>query len=176
MELQEPRIEFKDTFIEAVKEYQADTDNSFRNRWYKKLSIDELEKNFPAFVKKEIAASRGEDLPEGYVPHSTYWLMDSGRFAGQVNIRHRLTPELERAGGHIGYDIRPSQRGRGLGNQILALALPKAKELGIERVLMLADTRNAASLKVIENNGGVFYDVIPNQTGDGEYKRYWIVL
>ena len=43
-------------------------------------------------------------LPSNYVPSYSYFLInDNGKFAGIVNIRVRLTDNLLKYGGHIGY-------------------------------------------------------------------------
>ena len=169
-------MEYKDSFIEAVGEFQADTDYTHRWQWYKAQSVAELEKDFPGFVERERSHARGENLREGYVPYSTYWLVDGGRFIGQTNVRHQLNDHLLQIGGHIGYDIRPSKRGNGYGNKILELALQKAKELGIERALITSDIRNLASRKIIEKNGGVFENQIRNPEMGHDALRFWIDL
>lgn len=174
MELVLPSTEYKDSYIAAVKEFQADSDSSHFSRSYKIKNVTELEADFDAFVQKELSHSRGENLPEGWVPHTTYWLVDNGEFVGSVNIRHRLTERLEKTGGHIGYGIRPSQRKKGYGSAILRLALPKAKELGITRALITCDSRNEGSRKVIEKNGGIFQDMIDNIEVEGKLQRFWI--
>jgi predicted acetyltransferase len=71
-------------------------------------------------------------------------------------------------GGHIGYDVRPSARQRGHATAMLAAALPVARGLGIDRVLVTCDDDNIASRKVIEASGGVLED----QRGDK--LRYWV--
>ncbi len=53
MELVEPSAEYKASFIEAVKEFQADADYTHRTRWYQKQSVPELEADFDAFVERE---------------------------------------------------------------------------------------------------------------------------
>src|SRR3990167_2837175 len=131
MELVQPSAEYKDSFIEAVREFQADADYTHRNKWYRALSIPELEKDFEAFIEGERLARLG-NLPAKYdVPRDEYWLGDDGEFVGRVTLRHRINERLLVIGGHLGFDIRPSKRGQGYGNKALELAIPKAKELGL---------------------------------------------
>ncbi|MBN2296461.1 MAG: GNAT family N-acetyltransferase [Pirellulales bacterium] len=100
--------------------------------------------------------SRGIDLPEGFVPSNTYWLVrDNSTILGTLSLRHRLNENLRKIGGHIGYAIRPSQRNKGYATRMLEMALPKARELGLSRVLVTCNTENRASARVIEKNGGV---------------------
>ena len=80
----------------------------------------------------------GLDLPDGFVPNSTFWLADaSGRRLGLVNLRHSLTESGVIRGGRIGYEVRPSDRGKGYGTRFLALTLLKAREMGLTRVASL---------------------------------------
>mgnify|MGYP001183576954 FL=1 len=116
------------------------------------------------------------DVPEGLVPADTYFLYDTrrSRILGTTQIRHYLNEGLTIRGGHIGYGLRPSERGKGFGKKMLALALKKAKELGLNKVLVTCDKDNIASAKTIIANGGVLenelvYEGVPIQ-------RYWIQL
>lgn len=172
MKLVFPSSEYKDSFIQALKEYQA-TDAADRKDIYE-LNSEDLEKDFTLYVSKLLSESEGKNLPDGYVPQTTYWLIDNDEFIGRVSIRHTLTELLLREGGHIGYDIRPSKRNKGYGKKILQLSLPKAKELGIHKALVTCDENNIGSKKIIEANGGVFENVIEIGKGRPRKLRYWI--
>ena len=74
---------------------------------------------------------------------------------GAVNIRHRLNEQLLLNGGHIGDGIRPSQRHKGFGTQMIALALMECRKIGLSKVLMVCDKENTASARTIQKNGGV---------------------
>ena len=174
MELVEPSAHYKDSFIDAVKEYRTSNEDSDRSDRHAQLSIDELDQNFDAFVEIVRGHAKGEGLPDGYVPESEYWLVDSETYVGRVHIRHQLTNHLRQLGGHIGYDIRPSMRGHGFGNTILALALPYAKALGISPVLVTCDVTNVPSRKVIEKNGGTLENQVQNPATGVDKLRYWI--
>lgn len=104
--------------------------------------------NFPAMVQELLDAHNGINIPETWVPDSTYWLVtDENKIVGAVNIRHSLTKHLFNAGGHIGYGIRPSERRKGYATKLLALSLEKTKELDITKVLVVCDAVNTASEK-----------------------------
>ena len=108
------------------------------------------------------------------VPSTTYFCLDTNRniFVGAVNIRHYLNDTLLQSGGHIGDGIRPSERRKGFGTQMLKLALDKCREMGIEKVLMICDKENIASAKTIINNGGRLENEIMH---NGTFiQRYWI--
>ena len=89
----------------------------------------------------------------GLEPHP-----DPDTYLGRINLRHHLNEGLSEIGGHIGYDVRPTARRRGHATAMLAAALPRAAELGIDQALVTCDAENTASRKVIEANGGVLED------------------
>ena len=62
---------------------------------------------------------------DGLVPDSVFFLLDidRNRLLGAVNIRHYLNERLLKDGGHIGDGIRPSERGKGYGTEMVRLAL-----------------------------------------------------
>ena len=120
------------------------------------------------------------NLPQGWVGAATLWLVDdeAQRFLGQIDIRYRLTESLLRYGGHIGYAIRLGEWNKGYGTRMLALALPMAKALGIERCLITCDDDNPGSARVMEKNGFVLGDKVDNVI-DGHAiitRRYWKTL
>ena len=115
-------------------------------------------------------------VPPGHVASDTYVLKDdTGRIYGMASLRHELTDALLVSGGHIGYGIRPSERGKGYGTRQLALALEKYRERGVDKVLVTCDQDNAASAKVAMHNGGILGDEIVEEDGN-ILQRYWITL
>lgn len=90
-----------------------------------------------------------------------YWWVAGARFLGRARLNLRLTEELTEFGGHIGYDIRPTARGRGHATALLRAVLGAARDAGIERALLTCAPDNHASRRVIERNGGAFTDVSP---------------
>ena len=173
MKLLTPTAEYKESFLEAVGEYRSDFSHKPCNARYVALDLNALANDFGSYVRREIERAEGKNLPVGFVPDSIFWLIDNDEFIGSVRIRHTLTPHLLNAGGHIGYDIRPSMRNRGFGSKILELAIPKAHELGIDRILLTCDENNVASRKIIEKNGGVLENEYHDDTGIGKL-RFWI--
>ncbi|HZE86594.1 MAG TPA: GNAT family N-acetyltransferase [Methylomirabilota bacterium] len=174
MELVCPSIKHKNSFIQAVKEYHA-VDSDDRKDIYE-LKVEELQNNFPSYISKLLSESQGKNLPEGYVPQTTYWLIDNNEFIGRVSIRHSLTEHLLKEGGHIGYDVRPSKRKMGYGTKILELSLSKAKKLGIHKILVTCNETNIGSKKIIEANGGIFEDHLELDEGKLAKLRYWITV
>ena len=126
--------------------------------------------DFPVYLASlEIRESDGK-----HVPDSTFFCLDTDRdrFVGAVNIRHFLNERLLQTGGHIGDGIRPSERGKGYGSKMVALALEECDRLGIRDVLMCCNRDNAASARTIIKNGGI----LENEVADGDtvIQRYWI--
>ncbi len=111
---------------------------------------------FKAWLKEKQRESRQEGIVDGWkVPSTTYWLYADGVPVGFGSVRHFLTEALSKAGGHIGYGIAPHYRGRGYGKELLRLLLEKARETGIDKVLVTVRPDNAASIAVALANGGV---------------------
>jgi len=113
-------------------------------------------------------------LDQGLVHASYWWIVEDEGYLGAISLRHTLNDFLLRAGGHIGYGVRPSARRRGLATWALGAVLPEARALGLKRVLVTCDDANVASARPIENNGGVLEDI--RQTELGQTRRYWIEL
>lgn len=109
------------------------------------------------------------------VPSHTYLAVRKrdGKVVGVIDLRHHIShPVLGTWGGHCGYSVRPSERGKGYAKEMLRLNIQNAKSMGIEKLLVTCNSENTASEKVIIANGGVFEKVIDV---DGcKMKRYWI--
>lgn len=132
--------------------------------------------DFQGMIEFLLKNENGEQLPDGWVPDSTYWMVTGERrIVGVVNIRHGLTEQLLNRGGHIGYGIRPSERRKGYATKLLSLALEKARELGLEKVLVVCDEWNVGSEKTIRKNGGV-QDTSYVEDDGNVILRFWIDL
>ena len=116
----------------------------------------------------------GEEIER--VPQQTMWLVEGKKFIGDAKIRHRLTPALEKSGGHIGYGVRPSCQGKGYATEMLRFSLVWMRDnLKAERALLSCLSENIASARVMEKNGGVLIDVTPHPYQPGKMqKRYWV--
>ena len=165
-----PTEDLRDAYMEYVAEFEAAGEHDVPG------SGAATGEDFAEFVGRLRDHARGIGLPEGHVPASTYWLVGGGRILGMCNLRHRLTDALRDFGGHVGYGVRPSQRGKGYGTRQLGLVLDKAMELGIRRVLITCDRNNVASVRVIQKNGGVLDCESFSEQGGRITQRYWIDL
>jgi predicted acetyltransferase len=159
-ELIDPTVRLRTSFLSAIAEFRADPD--FPTPWFvtdvgPQALTDEA--GFAAYVarvlsEREPTAARAE----WFVPMTTLWWAHGEEMLGRLAIRHRLTPALELAGGHIGYDVRPSARRQGHATAMLRAALPIAHALGINPALLTCEKTNNASQRVIEANGGQAID------------------
>lgn len=161
-----PSLEYKDSYIEALKEFRLE------HHEQEAQYLERAEKDADKLVRHLLGHSQGLGLPEGHVPQTTFWLIDNGEYIGETRIRHYLNENLRKVNGHIGYSIRPSKRRQGYGKSILKLALAKAKELGIEKALLTCDASNIGSKKIIEAAGGIFDSEGPGD--NGPKLKYWV--
>ena len=113
--------------------------------------------------------------PGREVPSTFLFAFADGRIVGRASIRHSLDHPLGEMTGHIGYAVLPEFRGRGHATGILRLAIAHAREqLGIPRILVTCDAGNAASIRVIEKNDGVFAGERHDTATGMRKRRYWI--
>ena len=133
-------------------------------------SVDQLRdpERFGAWVEMLDRHEAGVGVPADLVPSTSRWVEEDGRLVGFISLRHELNAYLFEQGGHIGYAVRPTARGRGIATAATALMLDIARLRRIDQVLITCDDDNAASAAVIERNGGVLEDV-----RDGK-RRYWV--
>lgn len=167
MRLTSPTTKYAKSWYKAIKDLEAEKARGFWN-------VPKKPTNLEDYIKLAKDHSQGKNLPSYWVPATTYWLIDNNKFVGHSNLRHRLTKELKKVGGHIGYTIPPTERKKGYGTKILKLTLKKASLLGLKKVLITSLDDNIASQKIIEKNGGKLQDT--NKTKEGLIRRYWIEL
>ena len=116
-----------------------------------------------------VAQRRGVRIRWG-VPSTVFWYISGEHYIGTLVIRHRLTPELAEAGGHIGYHVVAPWRRQGHATRMLAAGLAECHRIGLSRVLLTCAADNEASRRVILANGGV-----PDGQARGE-DRFWITV
>ena len=163
MELRRPGLADKETVLEMMAE--SEKSQSVHDGWFWDTEN---------FVYEEwLESNQGQEmrinLPEGWVPAiQLVAFARDGQAVGFFNLRLRLSDYLLEVGGHIGYSIRPSERGKGYAKETLRQGLQVAKEKNIEKTLVTCSVNNPARRAVILANGGLLEDV---RNG---VKRYWI--
>lgn len=175
MEDQKPKLvgpceELREAYIEYVEEFGAAEEDYIHGSGMK------LTDDFSQFVQRLQDSAQGINLPKDWVPASTYWLVRDGRVLGVSNLRHELTDFLRHEGGHIGYSVRPTERGKGYATLMVKLVLKKARQLGLERVLITCDKDNLASARVIQKNGGKLESETISKRRGKMKQLYWIKL
>ena len=146
-----PTIERKKDAIEYINEhYEYKSNINGTGGLHRYLDnyegwLEKLEKDYTMVPNEE------------RVPARTFFLVreNDNRIVGMINIRTALNERLRKGGGHIGYGIRPSERGKGYNKVNLYLGLKVCKEYGIDKVLMDATLDNPASWKTMEALGGI---------------------
>jgi len=169
--LSEITPELAAAYLDMVDEFEA------AGEGYGWNDVELARRDFAAFVDDLRNESLGIGLPPDIVPQTTYVLIDREvRALGEIRFRPHLTPPFEQHNGHIGYNVRPSQRGNGYATRMLALVLEKARALGLERVMLPVRDENLTSKRVIEKHGGVL-ERTGAELGSGEVVSiYWIAL
>ena len=163
MELRRPTLADKETVLNMMAEFEEAQSAHDGGFW------DAENFSYEDWLETSRNKEMGIGLLENRVPSIQFVLFDeSVRALGFLNLRLRLHEGLLNYAGHIGYSIRPSERGKGYAKEALRQGLQVAKEKNIPRALVTCSTENPASRAVILANGGQFEDV-RNGT-----ERYWI--
>ena len=123
MELRRPSLEDKEAILEMMAEFeqaQSPHDGGF---WETEAFF--YEEWLDGNQNQEI----GINLPEGWVPAiQLVAFSEKGQAVGFLNLRLCLNDYLLEEGGHIGYSIRPSERGKGYAKEALRHGLQVAKQ------------------------------------------------
>ena len=159
-------------YEQSYRSYIDELGNAERYPFTLDIEFDD----FPALVAQLNQAALGLDLPDGWVPHTTFWLLEDGEIVGVSSLRHHMTERLRRIGGHIGFGVRPSAQGRGVAKELLKQTLAQAKKLGLSEVLVICLKDNPASAKVIQANGGRLETEYAVPEYPGLLQRYVIAI
>lgn len=128
--------------------------------------------NFPLLLRRLGDFSQGKNIPGGFVPATTYWLVEEGEIVGVSNLRHYLNERIRHSGGHIGLGIRPGYRGKRLSIKLLELTLEKASERGIDPIHIHCHKSNEASSRMIQAVGGKLDSEIVEENSTEVVLRY----
>ena len=106
-------------------------------------------------------------------PTSLWWIVDAGTVLGGIALRCAEDERVPRLG-HVGYGVRPSARGRGVGAWALREVLAFAEEHGWGSVTAVCHDDNAGSIATLERVGGII--VARDDSGAVRLRRYAIPL
>jgi predicted acetyltransferase len=163
--------EVPENLEEVLRELGAG-DNRFSG-----TSFGRGECDLQAFLQECSDSDKECNIPADKVPQSTYWLTnDNEQVVAIVRVRHRLNARLLQYGGHIGYYVRPAERGKGYGTLALSLGLERLRSLGVGRALLTVNPVNTISGRVVLANGGVLDQQGTDPISGEIVDRYWIQL
>lgn len=169
LQLVSPAEKYRESFLRALGEFRQEG-----LPWWIGGDLEIAAQDFAAFVTRKLADSSRRT--ETLVPKTHLWAVSEAQFVGRIAIHHELNDALRIEGGHIGYDTVPSLRGRGVATEMLRQALPEARALGLAAVLLTCDDTNAASIRVIERNGGALRETRALGANRPLKRYYWIDL
>lgn len=165
MILRRPSQTDKEAVLEMMAEFEREQSAHDGGFWNPDNFV------YEEWLEENLQEEAGLNIPENWVPAIQLVSFDeAGHALGFLNLRLRLNDYLLEKGGHIGYSIRPSERGKGYAKESLRQGLQVAKEKNIKRALVTCSTENPASQAVILANGGQLEDI------RHETERYWIDL
>lgn len=168
-----PDERYRDSFLRGYEELTGREKNDWI--YLGPDASDEIIYNrFPDYVAT--LRERETVAPPHFVRGRTYWAVCDEEVLGRIGLRYELNEFLASHGGHIGYIVRPSARGKGVAKAMLAydLTTPKAKAIG--RLLLTCDDGNLASERTIIANGGVYESTVRQAGKATGKKRFWIVV
>lgn len=167
--LEEPSLKRKQDIKEYIEEhfkYNSDINGS--------MGLDKEYLNYENWLSNLDNLKDPKKCPIKYCPGVEYFLIreSDDKLVGLINLRWDLNEYMLLYGGHIGYGIRPKERRKGYNKINLYLCLIKAKEIGLDKVLLTAYDDNPGSFKTIKALGGILENkIIENNKQLG---RYWI--
>jgi len=155
MHLVSPSIIFKDSYHRYITELGTEERYPF--------TLDLPYDNFEALLKRLEQFELGENLPEGSVKSSTYWLIEQQEIIGVTNIRHYLNERIMHCGGHIGLGVKPSYRSKGIGRLLMQESINMLTKKGVNPIHIHCYKDNLASVNTIVKNNGKLISEITEQ-------------
>ena len=119
MELVAPSPEYFPSFRRALQEWGGAHQDGAGIRDAAAL---QARAGFEHWVEQLLAEENVPASP-GHVTCTYRWIVEGDEYLGSIALRHELNDFLRAYGGHVGYGVRPSARGRGLASAYLALVV-----------------------------------------------------
>ena len=175
MKLVFPKIEYKEKAIDYINEFykygSAINGSGSLDRYLRESTYEE-------WLVKVVNNLDIANIPEGKVPDLTYFYVreEDDRIVGMVNIRLALNDILRKEAGHIGYSIRPAERRKHYGTDLLTRALDVCSTIGIKEVLVSCGKDNIASAGVIRKCDGLLKEELYSERYNKDLQMYVIRL
>lgn len=112
---------------------------------------------FKSYLESQIAR-KYQNISYYDTPTITYIMYVDNKPVGYVGLRTEIDHNWKKWSGNCFYAIRNSERNKGYGSKILALALDEFRKLDFKEIYLQSSAGNIGSAKVIENNGGIFLE------------------
>lgn len=114
--------------------------------------------SFPEYLSMLERLRSGAPNQSDRVPGTLLAAVTDGQLAGRLSVRHELNHFLSCFGGHIGFAVLPTYRGRGYATAMLRAGLSLLAGCGVAAALLTCEESNLASRAVIERCGGLLED------------------
>ena len=150
IELKQLSLDMGKAEYDMLQEIPA-VENGFTNPAYG-LSYDE----YKEWLRITDNNSIGKDLPEGWIPFTTYILYIDDIPVGYGRVRHSSSEYLETVvgAGNLGYGIAKKHRGKGYGSILFTELLKKSKEIGYTEIKLFPMKSNEPTVRIMLKNGG----------------------
>ena len=169
--LAKPDLTFFDQYNEMMSEWR-DSKTQIAP-WFLDAPFQDVEE-FARLIRLLDQCEHG-NTDEKYASTTSYFVIDeNSRLVGATSLRHYLTVEGLHTWGHIGYGVRPAERGNGYAVRMLRLMLEQAKEKKIRKVLVGVHEGNIASRRTVEKCGGILENIVHADPDPEPICRYWI--
>lgn len=148
MKLIFPDISYKTQVKEFIQEF---TDAASEIHGVNKLNHYLQNSDYEAWLQKLQTDMDIANLPEEEIPRLTYFYVreQDNKIIGMITLRLSANDN-----GHIGYCIRPSERGKQYSVKMLYESLKVYHKLGISHVLITCKKSNKISAATIKRCGG----------------------
>ena len=165
----EPTMDYADE-ITAYRQEMLDADSSFDGCFSMKRMPDPKE-----YVDYCIGWANPSRIADEHGAWGNVILVirkSDNKMVGCMQIHNVLTQRMKDFTGHVGYSVRPSERGQGYAKKMLAKALDFLTAFGFEEVVVTCKPENIASKKTILANGGESFETKYMECDDINFERY----
>lgn len=153
-------------FLEGAKEWGGESPH-----WYSFIWPDVQFSEMLDILKKETLSV---GLKPDRVPHTMLYAFLDEKIIGRVSVRHTLNDHLRKRGGHIGYAVAKTYRGKGYATEMVRQVLDYCKKINLTSIMVTCADDNIPSWKIIEKFHGKLEDRVWDEKDKKMIRRYWI--